>query len=106
MDFSPPPGTIKGRRKRSAAGKEREHMSCHNEGCGCGKFFVGMGLGLMVGAGLGMTMSPSRRQVRRVAHKAAQRVNEVGGGKHMGSEGRGNAKYNWEINKNEQEDLL
>ena len=52
-------------------------MSCHNEGCGCGKFFVGMGLGLMVGAGLGMTMSPSRRQVRRVAHKAAQRVNEV-----------------------------
>ena len=77
MDFSPPPGTIKGRRKRSAAGKEREHMSCHNEGCGCGKFFVGMGLGLMVGAGLGMTMSPRRRQVRRVAHKAAQRVNEV-----------------------------
>ncbi len=52
-------------------------MSCHNEGCGCGKFFVGMGLGLMVGAGLGMTVSPSRRQVRRVAHKAAQRVNEV-----------------------------
>ena len=78
MDFSPRPGTIRGRRqdeppqRRSVSG-----MSCHNEGCGCGKFFVGMGLGLMVGAGLGMTMSPSRRQVRRVAHKAAQRVNEV-----------------------------
>ena len=36
-----------------------------------------MGLGLMVGAGFGMTMSPSRRQVRRVAHKATKRVNEV-----------------------------
>ena len=31
----------------------------------------------MVGAGFGMTMSPSRRQVRRVAHKATKRVNEV-----------------------------
>lgn len=51
-------------------------MTSHNS-CGCGKFLMGMGLGLMVGAGFGMTMSPSRRQVRRVAHKATKRVNEV-----------------------------
>ena len=51
-------------------------MTSHNS-CGCGKFVIGMGLGLMVGAGFGMTMSPSRRQVRRVAHKATKRVNEV-----------------------------
>lgn len=49
-------------------------MCCES---GCGKFLTGMGLGLLVGAGVGMTMSPGRRQVRRVAHKATRRVNEV-----------------------------
>ena len=60
-------------------------MTSHNS-CGCGKFLTGMGLGLMVGAGFGMTMSPSRRQVRRVAHKATQE-SERGCGRFSGCHG-------------------
>ena len=46
-------------------------------GCGYGKFFLGMTMGMAAGAAMGMTMAPSRREMRRVAHKEAKNVTEA-----------------------------
>ena len=46
----------------------------HEESWGAGKFVCGMTTGLLAGAVLGMTMAPSRREMRRCAHKAAKHV--------------------------------
>lgn len=45
--------------------------------CSHSHFFLGMTTGLIVGSVLGMCMSPSRREIKRVAHKAAKSVNEA-----------------------------
>ena len=41
------------------------------------KFIMGMAAGMVAGAALGMAVAPSRRQIRRAAHKEAQTVNEA-----------------------------
>lgn len=46
-------------------------------GCGTGKFVLGMTMGMAAGAMIGMTMAPSRREMRRVANKAAKHVTEA-----------------------------
>lgn len=46
-------------------------------GCGCGKFFLGAATGMMLGTAIGMTMAPSRREIKRMANKAAQHVSEA-----------------------------
>ena len=48
-----------------------------NHGCSNSHFFMGMSIGLIVGSILGITVSPSRREIRRVAHKAAKGVNQA-----------------------------
>lgn len=45
--------------------------------CSHGHFFWGMAAGLMVGAVVGMTVSPSRREIKRMTHKAAKSVSEA-----------------------------
>lgn len=49
----------------------------HEYGCGCGRFILGMTTGLVAGAAVGMTLSPSRREVRRMANKAAKHVTQA-----------------------------
>ena len=49
----------------------------HQDTCGAGKFVRGMTTGLVAGALLGMTMAPSRREMRRCAHKAAKHVTQA-----------------------------
>ena len=46
-------------------------------GCGTGKFVLGMTMGMAAGAMIGMAMAPSRREMRRIAHKAAKNVTEA-----------------------------
>lgn len=41
-------------------------------GCGCGRFFAGMAAGLAAGTAIGMTMAPSRREIKRAAHRGGQ----------------------------------
>ena len=48
-----------------------------NHCCGHSHFFLGMTTGLMVGTVLGMGMCPSRREIKRVAHKAARSVSDA-----------------------------
>jgi gas vesicle protein len=48
-----------------------------NHCCSHSHFFLGMSTGLIVGSVLGMCLCPSRREIRRVAHKAAKSVNEA-----------------------------
>ena len=48
-----------------------------NRSCSHGHFFLGMGMGMVVGSILGMNMSPSRREIKKVAHKAAKSVNDA-----------------------------
>ncbi len=48
-----------------------------NHTCHHGHFFLGMTAGLITGTALGMTMTPSRREIKRVAHKAAKSVTEA-----------------------------
>ena len=48
------------------------NCSCHH-----GHFFVGMTAGLVIGTAFGMTMTPSRREIKRMAHKAAKSVSEA-----------------------------
>ena len=38
-------------------------------GCGCGRFFAGMAAGL--------AMAPSRREIKRAAHRAAKSVSDA-----------------------------
>ena len=45
--------------------------------CSHGHFFLGMTTGFVVGSVVGMSLSPSRREIKRVAHKAAKSVNEA-----------------------------
>ncbi len=47
------------------------------QNCGYGKFVTGMATGFMVGAAMGMAMSPSRREMKKMAHKAVDRMSEV-----------------------------
>lgn len=49
----------------------------NNCSCSHGHFFLGMTTGLLVGAVLGMSVSPSRREIKRVAHKAVKSVNQA-----------------------------
>ena len=49
----------------------------HQDTCGAGKFVCGMTTGLVAGALWGMTMAPSRREMRRCAHKAAKHVTQA-----------------------------
>ena len=44
---------------------------------GYGAFLLGMTAGAMAGAAVGMTMAPSRREMKRAAHKAAMHVPEA-----------------------------
>ena len=48
-----------------------------NHCCSHSHFFLGMTTGLIVGSVLGMGMSPSRREIKRMAHKAAKSGNEA-----------------------------
>jgi len=48
------------------------NCSCHH-----GHFFWGMAAGLVTGTALGMTMCPSRREIKRTAHKAAKAVSQA-----------------------------
>jgi gas vesicle protein len=48
-----------------------------NRNCSHGHFFLGMGMGMVIGSILGMNMSPSRREIKKVAHKAAKSVNDA-----------------------------
>ena len=48
-----------------------------NRSCSHGHFFLGMGMGMVVGSILGINMSPSRREIKKVAHKAAKSVNDA-----------------------------
>ena len=48
-----------------------------NGNCSNGHFFLGMGMGLVVGSIIGMNMSPSRREIKKVAHKAAKSVTDA-----------------------------
>ena len=41
----------------------------------CGKFCWGMAAGLVAGTALGMVLAPSKRDLRRAAHKAVKNVN-------------------------------
>ena len=41
----------------------------------CGKFWCGMAAGLVAGAAAGMVLAPSKRGMRRAAHKAVRNVN-------------------------------
>ena len=50
-----------------------DNMKC----CGWGKFAVGLLGGMAAGYALGMTMAPSHRQLKRAAHQAAKKVNQV-----------------------------
>lgn len=43
----------------------------------CNRFLMGTGLGLVAGTALGMTLSPSRREIKRAAHRAVKNVNQV-----------------------------
>lgn len=56
-------------------GERKCNKSMQN--CGYGKFVTGMATGFMVGAAMGMAMSPSRREMKKMAHKAAERMTEV-----------------------------
>lgn len=49
----------------------------NNCSCSHGHFFLGMTTGFLVGSVVGMSLSPSRREIKRVAHKAAKSVNEA-----------------------------
>lgn len=42
-----------------------------------GHFFLGLGMGMVIGSVIGMNMSPTRREIKKVAHKAAKSVNEA-----------------------------
>lgn len=42
-----------------------------------GHFFLGLGMGMVIGSVIGMNMAPSRREIKKVAHKAAKSVNEA-----------------------------
>ena len=42
-----------------------------------GHFFFGLGMGMVIGSVIGMNMAPSRREIKKVAHKAAKSVNEA-----------------------------
>ena len=46
-------------------------------GCGCGKFLLGAASGVMLGTAIGMTMAPSRREMKRMANRAAKHVSEA-----------------------------
>lgn len=49
-------------------------MNCN---CSHGHFFLGLGMGMVIGSMIGMNMAPSRREIKKVAHKAAKSVNEA-----------------------------
>ena len=49
----------------------------NNCSCSHGHFFLGMTTGFVVGSLMGMSLSPSRREIKHVAHKAAKSVNEA-----------------------------
>ncbi len=49
----------------------------NNCSCSNGHFFLGMTTGFLVGSVVGMSFSPSRREIKRMAHKAAQTVSEA-----------------------------
>ena len=50
-----------------------EKMNCS----GWGKFVLGLAGGMAAGYVVGMTMAPSHRQLKRAAHQAAKKVNQV-----------------------------
>ena len=49
----------------------------YNGGGSFSAFMMGAAAGMTAGAIMGATMAPSGRQIKRTAHKAARRVNEV-----------------------------
>lgn len=42
-----------------------------------GHFFLGLGMGMVIGSVIGMNMCPTRREIKKVAHKAAKSVNDA-----------------------------
>lgn len=42
-----------------------------------GQFWMTTGLGLVAGTAIGMTLAPSKREIKRAAHKAIKNVNQA-----------------------------
>ncbi len=50
-------------------------MCCDNNGTA--KFCVGMAMGLVAGMAVGITMCPTRREMKKMAHNAAQHMTDM-----------------------------